>query len=234
MIFMSQVNPVVIISFDHAADPKITEFVLDEMHAREIRATLYVQTGLIGAKRWNSTTEHLQILHDHGWDLGSHTVTHARLGFLNARAIEHEIRESAAELETIGLTKGIRHFSYPESSHSQVSMEIVRKYFSTARLVTGKLGNHSPVGDERYLLDCLSMKAVDPASKGINFINLGVEQKKVAHVMFESIFRENPPAQGYLFDRFVEILNFVASMRDAGVIDVKTVSEQYGDGVVSC
>jgi peptidoglycan/xylan/chitin deacetylase (PgdA/CDA1 family) len=226
---MSDVKPVVIFSFDHAADPKITEFVLDEMHARDIQATLYVQTGLIGAKRWNSTAEHLQKLHDHGWDLGSHTVTHARLGFLNEKAIEHEMRESAAELKALGFTKGIRHFSYPESSHSPLSMEIAKKYFSTARLVTGKLGNHSPVDDERYLLDCLSMKAVDPASKAIDFINLAVEQEKVAHVMFEMIFHENPPVQGYLFDRFIDILNYASLLRNSGVIEIKKVSDQYKD-----
>jgi len=225
----SENKPVVIVSFDHAADPSISDFVLNAMDSRGIKATLYVQTGLLSAKKWNSTPDHLRKLYDKGWDLGSHTVTHARLGFLNEKAIEHELRASHFELMSLGFVRGSRHFSYPESSHSPLSLEIAKRFYSTARLVTGKLGKHVPLEDERYLLDCLSMKAIDTSDKAINYVNLAVEQNLVAHVMFEMIFKENPPAQGYLYNRFIEIIDYIAKLRDANDIEIKTVFEQYGD-----
>jgi hypothetical protein len=218
---------IIIFSFDHAGDPNINKYVLDAFKERGLKATLYVQTGLIAAKRWNSTVEDLKVLYDHGWDLGTHSITHASLGYLNEEAVEHEIRKSTEDLIKLGFDRAARHFSYPQSSHSPITLEVAKRHCLTARFVTGKLGDISLEGDDLYRLDCISMKAHESAEKAIKAIDECVEQVKVAHIMFEMIFYKDPPAQGYLYDRFIEILDYAVSMRDNDKVICLTLSEWY-------
>ena len=218
---------VVIFSFDHAANPDIRNYVLDAFKARGLKATLYTQTGLIGAKRWNSTVDDLRILYDCGWDISNHSISHARLGYLNEEAIEHEIKKSTEDLLNWGFHRSAMHFSYPESSHSQTSLDIAKKYCHTARLVTGRVGAIAPEGDDLYKLDCISMKAGEASEKAIKAMSEAVDKGMVAHIMFEMIFHENPPPQGYLYSEFLRILDFAQQLKLDGKAVVLNLSEWY-------
>jgi peptidoglycan/xylan/chitin deacetylase (PgdA/CDA1 family) len=220
---------VIIFSFDHAADPNIAKFVLEAYHKRKLKATLYVQTGLIAAKHWNSTLEDLKVLYDHGWDLGSHSITHASLGYLNEESIEHEVKKSTEDLLKWGFDKSARHFSYPQSSHSPISLEVVKRHCKTARLVTGKLGPIKVEGDDLYKLDCISMKAIDPYEKATSMIDSAIEQGKVAHIMFEMIMHKDPPPQGYLYDKFIQILDYAVEKEKQSLAQSLTLSEWYSN-----
>ena len=85
-------KPVVILSFDHAADPRLCEYTLDILNRAHIQPTLYVQSALIGSRHYRSSVKHLQLLYEHQWDLGNHSTTHPALATLTEEQIDHEIK----------------------------------------------------------------------------------------------------------------------------------------------
>jgi peptidoglycan/xylan/chitin deacetylase (PgdA/CDA1 family) len=86
-----------------------------------IRATVYVATGMIGARNpWMSdgsgarmmTADELRELHEAGVELGAHTVTHPDLSALDHAACLDEMRASRATLEDL-TGEPVRTFAYP-------------------------------------------------------------------------------------------------------------------------
>ncbi|VBB18165.1 hypothetical protein YASMINEVIRUS_628 [Yasminevirus sp. GU-2018] len=220
-------KPIVIISFDHVGSKTLTKLVLPLLQKYDIRATLYIQSLLVGKTRWNMTVDELKLLHDARWDLGNHTYTHPRLATLSAEEIDKEIKLTDDFLEKNNFSIGRRHMSYPCSSMNDTVISVVKKYCDTGRKVTGKVGTLYPTKDWWYKLDCISMKASDPVSRATERIDEAIDRKMCAHIMFESVFEENPPKEGYLFSQFVEIINYIVTKKEAGLVDVMTVSEFY-------
>ena len=223
-------KPVVIISCDHAADPRMCDYTLDILNNANIQPTLYVQSALIGSKPWRSTITHLQKLYDNNWDLGNHTTTHPALATLTDEDIESEIKKADNFLEENNFFRGRRHLSYPQSSVNNNVINILKKYCDTGRKVTGLIGKQNPVGNEWYLLDCISMKATDPIERAIDKINEAILKNQVAHIMFECIDNKEPslvPYQAYHIDKFSEIIDYIKKKRDEGIIDVMNMTTFY-------
>ena len=225
---MEYINkPICIISFDHCANPNIVTLTLPILAEAGIKATLYTQTSLIGLKRWNSTIDDIKILHDAGWAIGTHTLTHRPLATLSDSEIEKEILEPYEYLKANGIINGIDHMSYPQSSYNKNVINIVKKYYLSARAVSGKIGKLYPLGNELYYLDCISMKAGQNPSRATDCIDQAIQNNGVAHIMFETIFPSDPPKEGYHVDDFKIIVNYIKEKKDAGLIDCMTISEFY-------
>ena len=222
-------KPVVILSFEHAADPRMCDYTLDILNRANIQPTLYVQSALIGSKHYRSSVKHLQQLYEHQWDLGNHSTTHPPLATLTEEEMDHEIKTADTFLQENSFVRGRRHFAYPQSSVNAKVIQVLKKYCDTGRKVTGKVGKQVPVGDEWYVLDCISMKAPDPAEKAIQKIEEAISTNAVAHLMFESIEnKEVVPYQSYPLDRFKEIITYIQQKREEGVIEVMNMSTFYG------
>lgn len=223
-------KPVVIISFDHVADPRMCDYTLDILNKANIQPTLYVQSALVGSKHWRTTVTQLQQLYDNNWDLGSHSTTHPPMATLTDEEIEYEVRTSDKFLEENNFVTGRRHFAYPQSSVNKNVINILKNYCDTGRKVTGRTGKQNPVGDEWYTLDCISMKAPDPIEKAIDKINEAISKNEVAHIMFENICNKDPELveyQAYHVSKFSKIVDYIKLKRDEGVIEVMPMSAFY-------
>ena len=107
-------------------------------------------------------------------------------------------------------------------------IQILKKYCDTGRKVTGKVGKQVPVGDEWYMLDCISMKAPDPVEKATDKIQEAISANAVAHLMFETIEDKKDVAyQAYPLDKFIEIVAFIQQKREEGRIEVMNMSTFY-------
>jgi hypothetical protein len=223
-------KPVVIISFDHVADPRVCDYTLNILNDANIQPTLYVQSNLVGSRPWRSTINHLQKLYDNGWDLGNHSTTHPPLATLTDDEIDYEIKTTDKFLEDNNFSRGRRHLSYPQSSSNKNVIRILKQYCDTGRLVTGRIGKQTPVGDEWYLLDCISMKSPDPIEKATNKIDEAILKNGVCHIMFENIDDNeisSVPYQSYHIDKFSAIISYIKLKRDSGIIDVMNMSTFY-------
>lgn len=107
-------------------------------------ATVFVCTDYIGQsndwnfkdkkKRVHMSFEELAELQDHGWEIGSHGVTHRSLLRLNDEEIINELSESKRILEEkVG---SIISYAYPYGDYSDFIMNIVKKYYANAFLLT--------------------------------------------------------------------------------------------------
>jgi peptidoglycan/xylan/chitin deacetylase (PgdA/CDA1 family) len=84
-----------------------------------------------------------------GFDIGSHTVTHRRLGKAPAHAILAEIRDSKAQLEDV-LSTPVAHFAYPYGSFNRLARDAVEAvgYVAACSTIAGR----NAADTDRFLL----------------------------------------------------------------------------------
>lgn len=107
-------------------------------------ATVFVCTDYIGQlnnwnykdkkKRLHMSFEELTELHKHGWEIGSHGVTHRSLLRLNDEEIIYELSVSKRILEE--KFGSIISYAYPYGDYSDFIMEFVKRYYTNAFLLT--------------------------------------------------------------------------------------------------
>lgn len=120
----------------HNAMPIMNEF--------NFTATVFVCTDYIGhCNDWNykdkEVRQHLSIeelyeLKKHGWEIGSHGVTHRSLLRLNDEELTMELEESKRILEN--KFGPVTSYAYPYGDYSEYVMNQVRKYYLNAFLLT--------------------------------------------------------------------------------------------------
>ncbi|MFF7373833.1 polysaccharide deacetylase family protein [Streptomyces massasporeus] len=122
--------------------------------ARGLPATAYLTTGAIAPGGRSllppapmMTLARAAELERSGMEIGSHTVTHAQLDTLTAKALAYELRTSKAVLED-ALGHEIRHLAYPHGYNSpRVRAMSARAGYETATAVRHALSSDR---DERY------------------------------------------------------------------------------------
>ena len=87
----------------------------------------YVDGGDVGGDS-RMTTGQLHELHDAGWCIANHTVSHPELPELDAEEQEAEIREGKEWLEDQGFEEGARYFAYPFGEYDETTLELVDEY----------------------------------------------------------------------------------------------------------
>jgi peptidoglycan/xylan/chitin deacetylase (PgdA/CDA1 family) len=115
----------------------------------DFRATLFVVTGRLGdTTRWSSSDktsvllsrDELCELKSQGFDLGSHTVTHADLRALDDASLEKELTESRAAIVEMGET--FIPFAYPGGTFTRRERRAVeRAGYNCGVIVGGRWGN---------------------------------------------------------------------------------------------
>ncbi len=87
----------------------------------------------------------LEDLHDAGWCLSNHTVTHANLSDLDRDEQEAEIRDGKEWLEERGYDEGAKYFAYPFGDFDATTVDLVGEYheigFAGGRPVQGYTSN---------------------------------------------------------------------------------------------
>ncbi|MER7897351.1 polysaccharide deacetylase family protein [Streptomyces sp. NPDC096046] len=145
-------RPVLLTFDDGFADlPGATAEALAE---RALPATAYLTTGAIAPGGRSllppapmMTLARAPELERSGMEIGSHTVTHAQLDTLPAKALAYELRTSKAVLED-ALGHEIRHLAYPHGYNSpRVRAMSARAGYETATAVRHALSSDR---DERY------------------------------------------------------------------------------------
>jgi peptidoglycan/xylan/chitin deacetylase (PgdA/CDA1 family) len=125
------------------------EFVLPILRERGVPATVYVTTGLIGKPNpWMAhdsgarmmTAEELRDLAAAGFEIGSHTVTHADLSELDYESCLREMVESRSALEGL-LGAPIRTFAYPFCHYGPAALAAARAAGFTAAVTCQDRGS---------------------------------------------------------------------------------------------
>lgn len=117
------------------------------------KATFYIVPGFVGAPGYMSW-EQIELLHNSGMEIGSHTMTHADLtGLTEISAIRKELVQSREVLEE-RLGVPVRSFCYPAGSYSAHISEQVRLVGYTNAVTTlpdNQIGNLYEIPRRRVL-----------------------------------------------------------------------------------
>jgi len=89
----------VVVTFDDGWRSDV-EIVLPTLVERGLSGVFFIPSGLLG-NRGRLTRHDVALLHTTGMEVGSHTVTHARLTRLSNRQLAHELAASRSALEDI-------------------------------------------------------------------------------------------------------------------------------------
>ncbi|HEY6910699.1 MAG TPA: polysaccharide deacetylase family protein [Myxococcales bacterium] len=103
----------VILTFDDGKEDALRT-VLPALRKRGMRGTFFVITGAVGRPGY-LTWDGVRALAAAGMEIGSHTVTHARLADLDKERVDEELRRSRAALES-ELGRPIEALAYPYNS----------------------------------------------------------------------------------------------------------------------
>lgn len=143
---------------------------LEEMHRHAMRATCYVVAASIGerpcwpslgrpALRLLDRTE-LRTIHGMGMEIGSHSLTHARLPALSDAALANELSASKAAIED-HVGSACSAFAYPYGAHDFRCVEAVR-HAGYASACTSRSGFAFRDGDP-YRLRRVTVRNTDTA-----------------------------------------------------------------------
>lgn len=118
------------ISFDDAYRSAY-ETAIPVMHELGLRGNVGVYTEAIG---WPDfmTEAQLQLLHEAGWSMSSHTVTHDTLTALDEAALDYELRESRAWLDARGF-RGTHVFIAPYHEYGERERIATADHYIAAR-----------------------------------------------------------------------------------------------------
>ena len=123
----------VVITFDDGWRTQYTN-ALPMLKKHKQTATFYVVSTYMGYGAyfdWDMTTE----IKNAGMTIAGHTLDHANLPTLSAAALDRELRDSKAALESkLGIT--VNHFAYPYGAYNDAVVEAVKRagYRSAATL----------------------------------------------------------------------------------------------------
>jgi peptidoglycan/xylan/chitin deacetylase (PgdA/CDA1 family) len=121
----------------------VLEHAAPMLAARRIPATLYAVSGRIGGHNdWMAcrgfperplmSAAQLRELESMGFEIGSHTCSHARLTEIGEAAVTAELNTSRSGLED-ALGHAVRHFAYPYGLHDEaVRAAVVRAGYESA------------------------------------------------------------------------------------------------------
>jgi len=109
------------------------EHAVPVLERHGMTATLYMVAGrLAGQNDWDEGPRlplmdavQLRAVADAGHEVGSHTMTHARLAGMDPRAVEIEVRQSREVLEDV-LGTPVRGFCYPYGSFDRAAADAVQ------------------------------------------------------------------------------------------------------------
>jgi peptidoglycan/xylan/chitin deacetylase (PgdA/CDA1 family) len=140
------------------------EVALPILREYGIAATVYVTIGFIdGTSPWVSsgaagamlTHEQLRELHDAGWELGAHTMSHPDMATLGYEDCLREIRDSRTALEQIAGAP-VETFAYPFGRYGADAIAAARDSGVIAAVTTGS-GSWAP-----YEITRAMISAADP------------------------------------------------------------------------
>ena len=159
------------------------------------------------------TLEQLEELQAAGWEISSHLLYHDHLTELEPEEQETQIREAKEWLVDHGFEQGAEYFAYPFGEHDQSSYDLVGEYHSLA-MIGGEPGcglprNFPAIGrSSEWTLEAVT-----------EYVDLLIEWGGFGGLFWHAIPAETPA------DEFDAIMSHIAERRDAGDLDVITLSE---------
>jgi len=135
----------VVLTFDDGCETDV-EIAAPLLAARGFGATFFVVTDWVGTRRGFMSSSQLRRLADDGFEVGSHSCSHAFLSQVSAAALRRELVDSKHVLEDMS-GSAVRHLSCPGGRWSRKVAAVARdagyESVSTSRVAVNRAGGDS-------------------------------------------------------------------------------------------
>lgn len=205
-------TPILMIQWDDGFLSQYTEG-LPIQREYDIPANTFINPANVGSADDRLTLEQVEELREAGWEISSHLYYHDNLTELEPDEQERQIREAKEWLVERGFERGAEYFAYPYGEHDQSSYELVGEYHSLA-MIGGEPGYGLP--RNRPALGRSSERTFEEASA---YVDTLIRWGGVGGLFWHEIPGETP------IEEFDRIMQYIAERRDAGELDVLTLSE---------
>ncbi len=127
--------PTVVFTFD---DGQIQDYTVMKplFESYGYKATSFIVTGRIGLENY-MTTDQLKELHQAGFEIASHSISHPAMATMTEAQIENELVNSKLTLNKLGFPAN--NFAFPNGSVSYLAKRLTRKYYKSASLYNGNV-----------------------------------------------------------------------------------------------
>jgi len=200
------------------------------MHSLGVPGACYIVSSLIGDSDRLSADD-IKMIHDSGWDICPHTVTHTDLTTLTHAEIVEEVIPCRDALKAIGVVRGLEHFAYPsgEFTLDDTPAFIASLGFETARSIeTSTINPHiAPPDIFNWWARGVGtgILASDITARIDDAISHGWMAAMYVHGLdaVETTLKWDP-------SKLKTVIDYAVTQRDAGLLDIMTPSDYY-DGL---
>lgn len=180
----------------------------------------YVITDLVGAPG-RMSIQQLKDLQAAGWDIASHTKTHAYLvgDKPDADQIRGELEGSKRWLAVYGFQRGAQHFSSPGGEFNSKILDEIKKHFVSHRTIMEEKESYPPA--DPYMLKARNIINTTPVAHVQKWVDEAAANKEWLILIFHNV---NEPADietKIAPQTFQAIIDYIA----AADVDVVTMSD---------
>jgi len=211
-------RPVITLVFDDNSDTIYTE-AFPRLTALGMIGANFIITNNIGGEGL-TTQAQLQEMYNAGWDIGNHTKEHIDLTELSEEDATAQVHDARETLDANGWIRSSDLFVPPYDATNATAKAIVAKY---ARFSTGATDglNDQPIAD---MLDVKRKPfSTNTVATIKGFVDTAIANGQYLHLYGHSI--ADPIGISYPPAMFQEVIEYIANRRDAGLIDVMSISQ---------
>lgn len=199
----------------------------DYMRDKKIKATEYIVPNVVGNSGY-LTLAQIQALYNAGWDIANHTNTHITFTSSTDEEITAELAACDAFLEENGWHRGRKHVAYPTGAFTlDTHPALVRSLgYYTCRSIQTYPQNTQYNPTDLFNFWAHGVNSTISAVNVTDKIDAAVSAGRMFALYVHGL---NAVEDATFWDpaKFKTVIDHIATLRDAGTIDVLTISEWY-------
>lgn len=218
-------KPQIVISFDDGRKTDYTE-AYNYMKSKGLKGTCFVPMANVGADGTYMTLADLTELYGVGWDIGNHSYNHTDLTTLSIVDAETELQDEIDALNSAGFTRASKMLAWPFSAVDDDAITAC----NNVGILCGRTGINylqPTISDLQLTLRRVSVSNTMSIGDLTAKIDEAISRGVTAIYNFHRILDPATESTEVLPATFQGFIDYVASKRDLGLIDVVTISEWY-------
>jgi peptidoglycan/xylan/chitin deacetylase (PgdA/CDA1 family) len=215
-------RPKVLVTFDDSWESQYSK-AYSYMNSIGLTGTIYAIGSKIGTANY-MTAANLDTVYAAGWDIGNHgSVDLTSLGTQSEQ--ETEINNEASFITAY--TRSNKHYAYPFGGYNDNARAALAKLgYATGRTIIDR--PQANFLDERYLLTRYGVYNTTSVATTKGYIDKAIAQGTAVLLNYHLIVDSTADvATKVLTADFNEVMDYIKTKRDAGLIDCVTISEWY-------
>lgn len=175
-------RPIVSLTFDDFFN-SMYDTVYPMFKQNGFAGTIYLTTKDLGAPDTMSP-EKLREMHDYGFEIGAHTVTHAHLPFLTPQEVDYELGKSKSDIEAFS---GIvaKSFATPYGEYNDAIKNQIKTYFNSHRSVD--VGYNTKDNYDRFNIRAMSATNITTPETVLGWVDDAIRDKAWLVIVYHDI-----------------------------------------------